>query len=231
MLADHARCGYRFYVEQVLGISAAPEPAPEATGGRHRGVEVHRLLQSLDFRRPVIPGDVTSDVLDLVSAFAGSSTRLRLADATDVRREQRFAFPFLGSLVTGTFDVLATEPDRLLVVDYKSDRLHGRDPEAMVAREYSIQRLIYAIAALRTGSTAAVEVIHLFLEAPDAPAPARYEVADLPGLEQELEARTAGLRSRVFEVTRSPHRGVCGGCPAAGSLCSWPLELTQRPAA
>ncbi len=125
------------------------------------------------------------------SAFAGSDTRRRLAAAAEVRREQRFAFPFAGTLVTGTFDVLALEAhDRLLVVDYKSDRLDGSTSAALAAGEYGIQRLIYAIAALRTASNAgagphaAVEVVHLFLEAPGDAASETYLAADLPDLER-----------------------------------------------
>ena len=227
-IADYVRCGYRFYVERVLGLPPTSDGALDSTGGRRRGIEIHQLLQGLDFRRPVIPADIGDDIGQLLHGFATSSTCRRLAAATDVRREQRFAFPFLESLVTGTFDVLAAESDRLLVVDYKSDRLGGRSPEEIVATDYAIQQLIYAIAALRTGAAPAVEVIHLFLEAPEIPACVTYDATDLPGLEQQLEAATTPLRAGVFEVTSTPHRGVCAGCPAAGGLCSWPLELSRR---
>ena len=233
-IAEHARCGYRFYVERVLGVPPTSEPASEGTGGRQRGTEVHRLLQRLDFRRPVIPSEAPADVATLLSAFAGSDTRRRLAAAAEVRREQRFAFPFAGTLVTGTFDVLALEAhDRLLVVDYKSDRLDGASPAEVEVR-YGIQRLIYAIAALRTASNAGagphptVEVVHLFLEAPDDPARANYDVADVPALEGQLEQASAGLRAGTFEVSPTPQLGLCNGCPAEAGLCSWPPELTRR---
>ena len=232
-IADHARCGYRFYVERVLGIPSTSDPAAGATGGRQRGTEVHRLLQRLDFRRPVIGAEARADVAGLLTAFAGSDIRRRLAAATEVRREQRFAFPFAGTLVTGTFDVLALEArDRLLVVDYKSDRLDGASPAAVVTSDYQLQRLIYAIAALRYAPAGVgVEVVHLFLEAPGEPATASYEPADLAALEQQLGHASAGLRAGIFEVTPEPHRGICSGCPAEAGLCSWPPPLTRRPAA
>ena len=68
------------------------------------------------------------------------------------------------------FDVLARDriADRLLVVDYKSDRLGGGAPETIVAERYGAQRTIYALAALKLGA-ADVEVLHLFLEAPEEP--------------------------------------------------------------
>ena len=228
-LAAHGRCGYRFYLERVLGVPATSEPAPDATGGRRRGIEIHRLLQGVDFRRPVPPPGLGADIAEVLIGFGRSATWRRLAAASDLRREQRFAFPLAGTLVTGTFDVLATEPDgQLLVLDYKSDRLDGASPEATVAAGYEIQRLIYAIAALRIDTARAVEVVHLFLQAPADPACARFEHADLPGLEQRLAQASAGLRAGAFDVTPTPHRGVCGGCPAAGGLCSWPPALTRR---
>ena len=156
-----------------------------------------------------------------------------MAAATDVRREQQFAFPFEGTLVTGRFDVLAREsPDRLLVVDYKTDRLDGSTSAALAEGEYGIQRLIYAIAALRQaaaiGVPQLVEVVHLFLEAPGDAASETYLAADLPDLERELAQASADLRAGVFEVAATPGRSLCRGCPAEGGLCSWPPELTRR---
>jgi ATP-dependent helicase/nuclease subunit A len=62
-LSDYLRCGYRFYVERVLGMPAAA-PRDGGAGGRPRGAvldpaergsAVHALLEGLDFRRPVTP--------------------------------------------------------------------------------------------------------------------------------------------------------------------------------
>jgi ATP-dependent helicase/nuclease subunit A len=254
---QHARCGYRFYVERVLGIPPVEQPIPGdgpgrgptgivARDGRQLGNEVHQLLQTVDFRRPVIPSGLSAEVTGLLRAFVDSDMRLRLAAANEIRREQRFAFPFEGTLLAGIFDVLAVEAqDRLLVVDYKTDRLNGLSPAALAADEYGIQRLIYAIAALRhaaavtapvdlsaprsaAGVPERVEVVHLFLDATAAPASATYEAADLPGLERELAAASRDLREGIFEVAANPGRSLCHGCPARGGLCSWPAELTYR---
>jgi hypothetical protein len=177
--------------------------------------------------------DELAQVLD---AFVRSRTRERLARATQVRREERFAFALAGSgpgvqgtLVTGALDVLAREPGRMLVVDYKTDRLEGAAPADLVEARYRTQRLIYALAVLRTGA-GAVEVEHLFLERPDEPVTATFAQADLPLLEDELARRAGGILRGEFAVTDTPHRPVCEGCPAEGGLCSWPLEMTRREA-
>jgi ATP-dependent exoDNAse (exonuclease V) beta subunit len=179
------------------------------------------------------PGPAEADELAaLVRRFANSELCARLGRATHTRREERFAFPF-GSdpsqpLVVGAIDVLAREPSgRMLVVDYKSDRLDGADPSAIVARQYATQRLVYALAALHAGAEAA-EIAHCFLERPDEPVSVTFERAQMAELQARLAALGQGVLERRFQVAAAPYRGLCAGCPAQGGLCSWPLEMTRR---
>jgi ATP-dependent helicase/nuclease subunit A len=259
-LGAYARCGYRFYAERVLGLPALPEPrgAAEAPGSSEgprsaadRGVLLHALLEGLDFRRPIVPsaelvtaaaaqagldpapGPAEADELAaLVRRFADSELCARLGLATQIRREERFAFCLSDDpadpLVVGAVDVLAREPSgRMLVVDYKSDRLEGATPAAIVAGQYETQRLVYALAALHAGAEA-VEIAHCFLERPDEPVSLTVERAQMAELQGRLAALARGVVERRYDVTPAPYRGVCGGCPAQGGLCSWPLEMTRR---
>ena len=220
-----------------------------------RGVLLHALLERLDFRRPVTPdanaivaaaerlglspapgAGEAEELAQSVQRFAASELCRRLARAGETRREERFSFALQDALlITGAIDVLAREsnpaqPNRTLIVDYKSDRLDGADPELVVQRAYSSQRLLYALAALRSGAEA-VEVAHCFLESPERPVIAAFSRSQQPELERRLALLTGGVLRREFEVSPLPHRGLCSGCPAEGGLCSWPLELTRREAA
>jgi ATP-dependent helicase/nuclease subunit A len=246
-------------VMSVVGASAVAIDPADRHRGRRRGILAHALLERLSFRRPVVastdvvgaaavragltplPGPAELDGLAaLVRRFAGSPLCARLGDCTEVRREQRFAFPLDNDprhpLVVGALDVLAREvgsepPERALVVDYKTDRLpRGVDPAAIVARDYAGQQLVYAVAALHAGA-AAVEVIHCFLEAPESPVSAHFTRAELPQLRERLRTRAAGVLARRFPVAPDPHRRLCAGCPAQGGLCSWPIDLTRRESA
>ncbi len=247
----YRRCGYRFYVERVLGV-----PGVEGVGGpgpnrvlaaTERGVLAHALLERVDFRRPVAPdaaavfaaaevsgGRVPSaaeadELARLIAGFIGSELAARLGRCSEVRSEEHFGFLLKGELlITGVLDVLAREPgSRMLVVDYKSDRLEGAAPEQVVAEAYETQRVVYALAALRAGAPE-VEVVHVFLEAPEHPVVALFSANDAPRLEAALVELSAGIVAGHFGVTESPHRGICNGCPAEGGLCSWPLEMTGR---
>ncbi|MGA7703775.1 MAG: PD-(D/E)XK nuclease family protein, partial [Solirubrobacteraceae bacterium] len=160
----------------------------------------------------------------------------RLARASRARREHPFAFVLDSSepMVTGVLDLIVVEEDGAsLIVDYKSDRLPDgaespgtEELERLVERDYSIQRLLYALAAIEDG-VERVEVAHWFLERPGAWVSARFVASERSHLRERLLSRIAAARAKGFEVTKSPHRGLCLTCPGRGNLCSWGEERTM----
>ncbi|MDX6665106.1 MAG: ATP-dependent helicase/nuclease subunit, partial [Solirubrobacteraceae bacterium] len=257
-LSRYAQCGYRFYLERVLRLpeqEAPPAGGAAAPGGLDplvRGSIAHELLEALDLAAPAVPGDEAiraqaarhdaelsdEDVADLralLEGAIGSEVMQRVAQAAERHVEEAFALALTAPehahvpLFNGFIDLRAVEADGgALILDYKTDRLDGADPEAVVAAGYGIQRRLYALAALRAGAPS-VEVAHLFLERPGLPALARYEAADVARLEDELAAEAAGVLSGTFDVAAHPHRDLCATCPGRGGLCSWPEEVTLRP--
>jgi ATP-dependent exoDNAse (exonuclease V) beta subunit len=251
-LTELERCGYRFYLERVLGLpedrsAARMGSAPAALEARARGTLVHRLMELLDFSDPRAPAaqDVEGVARELgmrvgaqergeLAALIASACRAdltaRVAGAAAVRREHPFAFSLGESepLITGVIDLVATEPDgSRMVLDYKSDRV-GPDADLteLVQREYAVQRLLYALAVLREGAVA-VEIVHWFLERQEWVA-VRYTAADRVMLEDRLAARVARALKRRFAVSELPHRGLCLTCPGRAGLCSWDESETLR---
>jgi hypothetical protein len=257
-LAQHAQCGYRFYLERVLRLpEQEPPPPPDGTPAQTgldpltRGSIAHTLLEHIDLSAPSLPdpeqitaaaarheaeltpGDLT-DLTALVDGALHSETIQRLAAAQSVHAEEPFALALTGAehahipLFTGFLDVRAIESDgTALIVDYKTDRLEGADPETVTETGYGVQRRLYALAALRAGAPRA-EVVHLYLEQPDRPATAVYTKADLQRLEDEIAARAEGVMGHRFSVAEHPHRELCATCPGRGGLCSWPEEVVLR---
>jgi ATP-dependent helicase/nuclease subunit A len=240
--------------ESELECAAGPDAAEPGAGlsALERGTLVHALLERLDFRRPVVvtgsavaaeaarcgltvaPGGAeAAQIIELVDRFASGELCRRLGRATGVRREEGFRFLLApeggpGVLIGGVFDVIAREPGgHTLVVDYKTDRLDGVDPQELADRAYGTQRLVYALAALRAGARE-VEVVHTFLELPQRPAVATFTHGEMPALQARLAGLARGVLERRFVVTDAPQRSVCEGCPAEGGLCSWPLGMTRR---
>jgi ATP-dependent helicase/nuclease subunit A len=122
-LQQHARCGYRFYLERVLGLpptdetrlAAAPRGPRADLDPRVRGRIVHALLEQLDLVRPQPPDEATvaaeaaragaylsdaaaQEIVALVAGFLASELRARLAALTGLRREQSFSL----QLATGS---------------------------------------------------------------------------------------------------------------------------------
>lgn len=250
-LAEIERCGYRYYLERVLRMRERTSAARGPEGGleaRTRGVIVHMLLERTDFVRVQLPtpADVAAvasrlrvrvsrsereAIAALVAGALDTPLARRIAQGRRARREHPFTFS-LGTeqpLVTGVLDLLVHEPDgSALIVDYKSDRLAaGEDLEALVQREYGLQRLLYALAAIQAGAER-VHVAHWFLERPDEPVFASFEEEKGPVLRTELMDRMARLRGKGFAVAEVPHRGICATCPGRGTLCSWGETHTSR---
>jgi ATP-dependent helicase/nuclease subunit A len=251
-LSELERCGYRYYLERVLGLvedRAAASGEGDGLEARARGTLVHRLMESLDFARPSPPSaeDVAAagrelgmrvgerdrrEIAKLIETASTATLATRLAAARTARREHPFAFS-LGTqepLISGVIDLMAIEPEGgYLVVDYKSDRLApGARPGGLMERDYAIQRMLYALAVLREGALQ-VEIIHWFLERPEEWANARYTAADRPALEEQLADRIARARDPVpYAVSPRPHRGLCLTCPGRAGLCSWGEAETMR---
>ena len=204
---------------------------------------MHALLEAFDFADPREPDaatvaatatrlgvvDAGGDAARLAGAFAQSPLCARLAAAHAVRREEPFAFleEVGGELLRGTFDAIATESDgSVLIVDYKTDAVDpGADLEAHVEVDYSLQRLVYALATLDAGAER-VEVAHCFLNLPDRLVSARFAAADRRELADELAARIAPLRAAAFPVTSAPGRERCGTCPGRARLCTYEESVT-----
>jgi ATP-dependent helicase/nuclease subunit A len=255
-LSELARCSYRFYLERIIGLpeQRPPARAPDASRGdgldaRVRGTIVHRLLESLDFLPGGAPGadDVAQiagelgvrvglaereELATLLGSALATPLAARLSAATaGARREHPFAFS-LGAgepLLTGVLDILLREPNgNRLVVDYKSDRVAAEeDLEAVVERDYSIQRLLYALAVLSDGAPR-VEVVHWFLHRPSEPIGAVFAAADKQRLEDTIAQLVENARAHPFVVSQNPHRGLCLTCPGRSGLCSWGDSDTLR---
>ena len=201
------------------------------------------IAERLTARRLPVEPDEVERIAALIDGFLGSALRERIARGSRVRTELPFAFelsPGAGRpvLVNGVVDVHVEEPNGVLVVDYKTDPLGlgaggsaSRDrlaePAALVERSYSTQRLVYALAALRSGAPR-VEVAYSFLEAPGEPVAAAYEAADAADLERRLVELAGDLLAGRFEPTAAPHRELCWTCPGRPALCSWGPEHTLR---
>ncbi|HJU46613.1 MAG TPA: 3'-5' exonuclease, partial [Gaiellaceae bacterium] len=244
-IALFERCAYRYWAERVAGMRptavrlAVDGEGARADEGMHAteiGDAVHRLLEHIPLADPRPPGraelektvrawyaDASDAELDriaaLVGAYCDSPLARRLAGLAGALPERPFAFEHDGVLLHGRLDVLWREGRHALVVDYKSNALGESTPAEIVGEDYTLQRLVYALACLRAGAEQ-VEVAYQFLERPDDVVSATFVSADVPELERDLSAAIARIAAGGFRPT--PSAFACGGCPALDVVCAGP---------
>jgi ATP-dependent exoDNAse (exonuclease V) beta subunit len=232
-LALYERCPYRFFGERLAGLSpddrsGRGEPGAGLTGAEI-GDAVHAFLERdvdgtaaaslLQERYPAAVEEDAQRVGELVDAWRRSPLAVRVVALDGVKREQPFAFEHDGVLLHGRFDLYHSDGSAALVVDYKTNRLEGVSPREVVEAEYRLQRLVYALAALRTG-VSEVEVAHVFLERPDEVVAQVVASQERAELEAELSAAIARIQAGSFPPT--PGELVCGECPLLDRVCSGP---------
>jgi ATP-dependent helicase/nuclease subunit A len=226
-LALYERCSYRYYAERLAGLrERRGQQVAEGEGGlaaTEIGDAVHRLLElpaaGVEVVRAWYP-EVTADELkrigELVEAYRESELAHR---AEGARPELGFAFEHDGVLLHGRFDLYRRDGARALVVDYKTNVIGERDPAEVLESEYTLQRLVYALACFRGGADE-VEVVYAFLERPDAPVATVFSSADVATLEAELSEAIARINGGEFVPT--PSEFACLDCPALDVVCAGP---------
>ncbi len=246
-LSDYEACGYRFYAERVLGmaggetalvpIATAGEEAhadPEARRRYGPGLAVHALLEwscrhrwtepdaervATALREQGLPDapEQIERALELARGWLSSELRAEVAGAK-TRPEVPFVLSLAEIPIRGSIDLLVDRGEEgTLVVDYKTDRLDGRQPSELAGR-YRVQRELYALAA--AGDAGPVETAYVFLERPDAPVRHTFGRDELGQARARIEGLLGRLGAGEFEVTHHPHRAICHFCPARERLCS-----------
>jgi ATP-dependent helicase/nuclease subunit A len=237
-LALFERCSYRYYAERVVGMRPTDVRAavPGITGlaATEIGDAVHRLLELVNLQEPLPPDDlaalvrgwyprVTDEELErigrFVRSYCESELARRVATLPGARPERPFAFEHEGVLLRGRLDVLQLDGEHALVLDYKTNSLEEGTPEEIVDGDYSLQRLVYALACFRAGARE-VEVVYHFLERPEAVVTTVFRYEQIGELEAELSAAIARINAGEFQPT--PDEYICAGCPALEVVCAGP---------
>jgi ATP-dependent exoDNAse (exonuclease V) beta subunit len=241
-LALFERCSYRYYAERVAGLREQRGGIVPSDGGMSAteiGDAVHRLLEETDLRERVVPDlelvrvwypAVTDEELERISALATayceSELARRVAALDGVRPEVPFAFEHDGVLLHGRLDLLHRAGGRALIVDFKTNVLGDRSPDEIVASDYTLQRLVYALACLRAGDEQ-VEVAYVFLERPEEVVSTTFTASDCPTLEAGLSAAIERINAGQFVPT--PGEFTCSGCPALDLVCAGPRNRSRLP--
>jgi ATP-dependent helicase/nuclease subunit A len=150
--------------EPIRALERAAEAVADVETSRQEGIALHALLQHLSRLEPILRRDVGLKALAALLPAAPESHERLVAKAISILGRPEFAHlfgpdsraevPFLANArrngapvrLAGRFDRLLVEPDRVLVVDFKSDAAAAMDPAAVPA-SYCTQLGLYALVA------------------------------------------------------------------------------------
>ncbi len=201
--------------ERPLASDRALREADAATedGGAIRGRAVHSLLEwsqangwqtpSAELvRRIAASAEVGAEaglaekaLLMPFQAWLDSSFFAeRVRDAERSRAEVPLLVEVADTVLRGSIDLLVEESGRPpLIVDYKTDRVEGREPAELTAR-YEIQQAIYALAVAEARGAEEVELAYVFLERPEEPVVSIWGPSEIETGRHRLEAEIDRIR-------------------------------------
>ena len=236
-LALYGRCSYRFYAERIAGLRMAQPSAAvagaEGLAATEIGDAVHVALEHgvpgaetgelVRSRYPAATPEDLERVSSLVDAWHSSALAGELRSGPEPKPELAFAFEHDGVLLHGRFDLFRLADGRVLVVDYKTNRLEDLTPEEALEDDYSLQRLVYALASFRAGAEE-VEVAYVFLERPEDVVRRTFVRDEVPGSKQNCPRRSRRSTTATFVPLR-----VSSHAPAARpSMWSAPARGCYR---
>ena len=242
--SEFIECPARFYAKRVLKVEMPDEwgqsgdPASQPASGRNRstrfGSAVHGILEEIadnGWRQPS-PDELQTSLrrhglargsdpegdlpraAEMVSGFLESDLGRRVA-AGPIAVEVPLVVRYEEVTIRGSADLILTSAVPL-ILDYKTNRLDGLEPEEKMA-DYELQRGLYALALARARGLDQVETAYSFLEAPERPVMKLYGAADFDTTEGLLRQTLAELTGgRFFGGPDAKYRpcgkSECPGC-------------------
>jgi ATP-dependent exoDNAse (exonuclease V) beta subunit len=183
--------------------TAAGEPA-EAGEAAARGIGVHALLewsQANGWQAPTLglvkrtarSGEIAGSglseeaLLAPLQAWLGSSFFAEHVRDAKSRAEVPLLAEVAGTVLRGSIDLLVErDGEPPLIVDYKTDRLDGTQPQELATR-YETQQAIYALAVAEARGAEEVELAYVFLERPEEPVITRWGPEEIAAARRRLE--------------------------------------------
>jgi ATP-dependent exoDNAse (exonuclease V) beta subunit len=128
-------------------------------------------------------------------AWLGSSFFAeRIQSAEKSRAEVPLLIEVADTVLRGSIDLLVEQDGKPpLIVDYKTDRVDGKQIAELAAR-YEVQQAIYSLAVAEALGAPEVELAYVFLERPEEPFVARWGPSEIEAGREKLEAEIASVR-------------------------------------
>ena len=214
-IAMFTDCPRRYYLSRYLGFEATGgaggQPAGSLPGdlsASEFGKQVHALLAGGAVYSP------DPEAVRLADLFRKSALGRRAAAAATVEREFDFLMEVENLVLRGQIDLWFDDGGKMVLVDYKTDRVGAAQAPAR-AEQYALQLRLYALALERLNGRPPDEAYIYFLRPNTAvPVDLRPSLFDAP------EAAVREFREAQERLHFPLHEGEhCRACPHFTRLC------------
>lgn len=243
-LSSYLECPARFFARRVLKFDE-PQPSGDWTDppldplmdgtppvdSTAFGVAVHELLENLPSRRWQLPeerevrqvlnshgvtgerelGTATAMIGDFIESELGMKAR-----NARVEVELPLLIEVNGVMVRGFADLLVTDPERPMILDYKTNQLEGTSIDALMEK-YDLQRYLYALAVSQALGVEQVETAFAFLRDPANPVVDLFDQSRLEAAREVVSGLVGAIARGEYLGGAGAERQPCGGC--------WACEL------
>ena len=183
-------------------------PGDDELDASEFGSQVHALLAGQKIE------DAAPEALRLAEIFRASDIGRRAARSSRLEREFDFLMDLEDVVLRGQIDLWFEEAGELVLADYKTDDVTGREAEARAAI-YAPQLRLYALAIERVVGRAPDKAIIYFLRPNFA-----VDVSLEPTLLDDPQALVRDFRDAQAELNFPLHEGQhCRECPFFRGLC------------
>ncbi len=213
-VALFADCPRRYYLSRYLGFDSGAGSKPAAASQAARpsadlfGMQVHALLAG------VAPDEPDPDALTLADQFRKSPLGRRAAAANPIEREFDFLMEVENLVLRGQIDLWFEDRGKIVLVDYKTDRVTAAEAPAR-AEQYAVQLRLYALALERlTGRPPDEAFVYLLRPNIAVPVDLRPSLFDSP--EAAVREFREAQERQHFPLHEGEH---CRTCPHFTRLC------------
>jgi ATP-dependent exoDNAse (exonuclease V) beta subunit len=214
-IAMFADCPRRYYLSRYLGFEssgAGSQPAAASQAARSPadqfGIQVHALLAGVAVESP------DPEAVKLTDVCRKSALGRRAAAASTIEREFDFLMEVENLVLRGQIDLWFEDRGKIVLVDYKTDRVSAADAPAH-AGQYALQLRLYALAIDRLTGRVPDEAYVYFLRSNTAvPVDLRLSLFDSP--EAIVREFREAQERQHFPLHEGQH---CRACPHFTRLC------------
>ena len=226
-LADYVDCPRRFQLRYLLEQewpAVQSEPLLERERLAELGRRFHKLIQQ---HIEGLPVDVLTRSLSEAELIRWWQSYLIGLDTTlldlpaDRRAEAALSIPLAGYRLTAHFDLIAADIDRVVIVDWKTERRKPTRGQLLNRMQTRVYRYVLTEAQHRPPGT--VSMIYWFAEFPDQPEVLPYDASQHAADHQFLTELISEIQNRALqddtEWDMTPNERKCDFC-AYRSLCN-----------